>query len=686
MRIDRPATWRTPAEALDSQESDRRDAGLSKRQVDDLRRQFEELPPSLQPYAEQILEEYVATGFSPTLEYLSSIDYVETPVPIEQFIEDEFYFGRNCAELFPQWRHDLCEVFKKGSKVVEWILGGAIGTGKTTAAIVGYAYTLYCNLCLRNPHKFYSLMGGNKIVFGIYSVTKVQVKDVGYEKLRGMLERSPFWQKRAVINDRITTRTEFKGKDIRVVMGSKEFHALGQDMLSFLMDEANFMQQAQGRAVDLATEMDEAYKIYNAARTRMKSRFMQTGGAVPGMVFMISSKRQQSSFLEHHIANSKRGIEEGTVYHSEYSQWEVKPKKLFTMPTFKVEVGDRIYPSRVLDATDVARQGAQVIDVPGEYFDDFDRDVNQALRDIAGVATYGMSPLFRNKEPIIDCITEDWEHPFTRQELTISVTDDEHTLDSYFLREQVFAIRHSVWVPRRHPGAPRTCHIDIGLSEDAAGIAIGHVAGYRDVKRQRADRTAYTESVPIIEIDFMLRIVPPKNEEISLPQIYSFLVSLREMGLPIMKVTCDGYQSVMLLQLLKKIGFEDTMILSIDRTDEPYLQLRGAVNEGRVRYYAYKPFLLELSDLERDVDKRKVDHPKRNAEGGKGSKDVSDAVAGVVTACMTDPLVKYDPTVIGRIGPDDVVSKANVVTDVLGHEYSMEKAKERVRKPRRRKR
>ena len=33
---------------------------------------------------------------------------------------------------------------------------------------------------------------------------------------------------------------------------------------------------------------------------------------------------------------------------------------------------------------------------------------------------------------------------------------------------------------------------------------------------------------------------------------------------------------------------------------------------------------------------QKVEHPTRSTKGGKGSKDVSDSVAGVVFACVND--------------------------------------------------
>ena len=52
--------------------------------------------------------------------------------------------------------------------------------------------------------------------------------------------------------------------------------------------------------------------------------------------------------------------------------------------------------------------------------------------------------------------------------------------------------------------------------------------------------------------------------------------------------------------------------------------------------YRYEPLLAELFDLERDVDARKVNHPSIGSDGGPGSKDVADALAGAMFSCISD--------------------------------------------------
>jgi hypothetical protein len=91
----------------------------------------------------------------------------------------------------------------------------------------------------------------------------------------------------------------------------------------------------------------------------------------------------------------------------------------------------------------------------------------------------------------------------------------------------------------------------------------------------------------------------------------------------------DQYNSADTMQKFAVKGIEAER-LSLDRTMDPYDTLKAAIYESRVHMYQYKPARDELQALQRDNVKNKVDHPQ------KGSKDVSDAVAGVVFSLTTN--------------------------------------------------
>jgi hypothetical protein len=177
----------------------------------------------------------------------------------------------------------------------------------------------------------------------------------------------------------------------------------------------------------------------------------------------------------------------------------------------------------------------------------------------------------------------------------------------------------------------------------------------------KPDGTRSVSEYPFIIIDFMLRINPPPGSEIDLEKIRSFVYYIAKLY-PLTMITFDGFQSADCKQLLRKAGY-DAKLQSVDKSDEPYLSLRAAHFDRRIAMYSYEPYIRELLDLERNAKKQKVDHPTRATHGGKGTKDVSDAVAGVVYACMTDDRAIAGATLVDIEDIDDKIIRQIVDPD-----------------------
>jgi hypothetical protein len=584
----------------------------------------------------RMVTELVETGESKTAKAMVQADYKWEPCSMAQFLNDEYYLGSMTGDLFPKWHTALIDIFDGDTPPCEVLLGGALGTGKTTVAALGMLYDLYRVGCLKNPHEFFGLMRGANIAFALYSVSKEQAADSAFGKMMTWVDGSPYFKERMPKVGKHTTKAKFQDSPTMVIVGSKTIHAIGKDVFAFCLDEANFLASKSGQE-----DTGLAYDIYNNAKDRLKSRFLDNQGEVPGKVWLISSKRTHVSFLEAHIKTSKEDIDTGRTKLYQYSQWEVRDPAKYKKPKFQVELGDRIHPARILEKGEDPRQGAECITVPGEYLDNFEKDMDGALRNIAGVSTDSICPLLQDKSCLYSCIAKDIHgkprlfHPFSMTELNTS-TADEIQIADYFDPSVMFQVRMSSYVPRYCPDAPRYVHVDIAFTEDSMGIACVHQSGMRSVKRARADGTYYDERVPELTVDFMVRINPPKHGEIDLAKMRAFIISLRDLGLPIKQVSFDGYNSKDSAQLLRKLDF-DSVVFSIDRTDEAYLTLRQALMEGRITYYEYPAFIREMSELERNIEKAKVDHPKISpSTGGRGGKDVADAVCGASFACMND--------------------------------------------------
>ena len=86
---------------------------------------------------------------------------VRNIVPIESWLNEEFYSGPSSYQIYPYWKQAIIKVFNSPERINEVILGGSIGTGKTTIACYMIAYKLYELSCYYPPQALYNLM--NKV-------------------------------------------------------------------------------------------------------------------------------------------------------------------------------------------------------------------------------------------------------------------------------------------------------------------------------------------------------------------------------------------------------------------------------------------------------------------------------------------------------------------------------------------
>lgn len=589
-------------------------------------------------------------AFNSIHDVLWEVDYLRKPVAIDQFLNDEQYLGRTCAILHENWKRDLCTVFAPGSPISEWIMTGAIGIGKTSIAGVALAYKAYCMSCLKDPGGYYGLLPGDLIVFGIYSITKTQVADSAYFKMRQYLDSSPYFNQFFPRNRKLESRIEFTNHPLLVVAGSSEVDALGLNLFSFLMDEVNFMKAKTEK--DGVTQTGQAYDLYNSTTARLTSRFSRAGGSLPGIALLLSSRDAQTSFLEERIEKS-RGNK--AVFISDYKLWECKEKARFatiwgmkpapgTPPKFNVEIGDRVARSRILKPGETVRKGARTLEVPGELHTKFQEDIDQALRDLGGIATFNTSPLISDRQSLFDAVRTNLRHPFTRETITLD-TQDDVLLQDFFDRKAALVVRESKHVPILNNGCPRFLHGDMSVTGDCFGLAMCHMSGFKQVRKEYPDGTTGISENPFILVDFMLQITPPLGSRIDFSKVRSFILFLKNFY-NLEKVTFDQFQSEDMIQILEKQGLVAKK-LSVDAEDTQYVTLRNAFYERRIAVYDYDVFQTEMLDLQRFLKEHKVDHPLKNSKGQKGSKDVADAVCGAVWNCLQSKTALKAAPVLG---------------------------------------
>jgi phage FluMu protein Com len=628
--------------------------------------EFGDLTDDEQDYLVQCIEEMAETGTSPTAADLLLEDFKWQPVSMEQFLSDPYYMGELTGKMFPLVRAALIDIFDTGNVPMYTMLGGSIGWGKSMMSSCILIYLLYRLSCLRDPHAYYELVKGNKIYLAVYSVNLDQALDGIYGKVLNWVDQIPYFTHKCPRVKRVNSVIKFTDCPVEMIVASKPDHTIGKDVFACCLDEGSFFRSTGGMSGD-----EVADAIYTGTESRLSSRFMQAGGHIPGMIIVASSKTTKQSFYEKKVKDLKPQFVTGRARVFAYSQWEVKPASNYVLPRFQVEIGDRVFPSRLLGEGEAPRPGADTIWVPGEFLSPFKQDVDKALRDLAGIASEGMLPLFRDKRVITDCCDLGLQHPFTRQSVTLDVASDLN-LDAYFKPETLFRIVRSKYELRLNPNSPRFVGMDLALTGDSLGMAMCHISGFKKVQRVRADGTFYDDRAPVIVFDFVLEIKPPLASEIDLSKARAFVLSLRDYGIEIARISLDTSNSRDMVQTFRKLGF-DCNLQSVSRTDEQYLAFRQGIVEKRVRYYEYAPLISNLSRVERDMEKRKVIHPK-TSDDGFGHGDVSDAATQAYWAALTDkrtllPEVNYRD-MIALTSQDTTVTTpgGNVLWNVLDSE------------------
>jgi hypothetical protein len=594
---------------------------LNLRQVDDY---LKVLNPTEQEAARQILQEYRETGYSTTLDQLWEQDYCTRPPTIQEFLDEKYYLGYTKSNLYDVWREALLEVFAPDSGVSEVNLTGAIGTGKTTVALIGLSYQLCALMHMRSIHQLYNLIEGDPIVVALFNITKELAESVDYKKLKGVLDLSPYFRENCKRN-RVDTYLTFPN-NIGIALGAEAVNSLGASVFCGMMDETSF-----SRYGFFSEASKRTFNTYTSILRRNESRFPMLRGRFRGVFFLVSSKKDESDFTESHI-QSVQGLSHVRVY--DYALYDVKSRQThYSGKKFKVLVGNSNMAGKVLLDDERAPEGATVIEIPIEHRDAYVLDVDSALRDISGITGATLGKLIRNREKILACVDQSIVDPFVAPWIQMPIsTTPEDTIDKYLKPNTLLFQRRlidSVYVPRRAPEATRYAHVDLGLTGDSAGIAMVHQEGVKEVTRVSQENVIYKESVPLLIVDFVLEIKPTPGSQIDLAKIGAFFLYLRAAGFRFGAITYDGYQSAESVQRLLKSRFKSG-VLSLDKNDIPYLTLRAAVVEERVHYYQHPRLISELTQLRHDERRKKVNHPIRMPGGEVGSKDVSDALCGAV--------------------------------------------------------
>ncbi len=560
--------------------------------------------------------------------------YHTRPVSMRQFIEDPYYLGESCSTIYPQIKQDLIDLFDRPYR--ECVITGSIGIGKTYGASIAICRILYVLSCMINPQKTFGMSSGSELVIPLISKNLTLAREVMKTAVDDKIKESPYFMTHFA--PRMSKEYSLFPSNIRVTVGSYvSERILGTNVFSAFLDETNFPPKRSGQQISSGfgvkkdvSNFDIVEKMYRTMLRRIKSRFQKSGGRFPGMVILCSSAATVESFIERKLKSARDNPD---VFVRDHTQWTAKPKDNFCGDVFYVLCSHSSAMARILKDEEyhmmtqeyLDENDSWIMDVPVEFKEDFESDLEEALRDIGGVSTQAMSLYIQRPHKITEAIDKEVEHPFSSYSW-VSGSPSGFLWDQMvreFDRRLPGGYTEKAYKPIRNPEALRWCHIDVSISGDCTGFCVGHIERWVEVVRRGDGGAKYVDVAPYYVVDVMMQIIPPPGEQIYMPDLRQLIYQMMDKGYKFLGYSSDTFMYVEMHQQLRRKGIKP-QIISMDRTTEPYDELKSAFYENRIEIYDYKPFIDEFKKLEYDRVVGKIDH----ATGE--SKDVSDSVAGMV--------------------------------------------------------
>ena len=304
-------------------------------------------------------------------------DLTTTPVDIETFIMDPEYLGAYFKGVYPYWVDKLKSIYADPlhPNCVEVLLAGSYGTGRTTAAVIGFLYDLYILTLVKNPHEIWSLMPSTSINLAIVGHNIDSCYSI---MLLDALSISPYFRSKILPGKGAVLQDNMFANGIGIMcIHPSDFSVsriLGKAIVGAIL-ETEAGDCSEGSAFE---------GTYDILRRRFYSRFVNSSNISQGRLWIVSSASDLlTSFLKPHVETITR------LAMCEYiapSIWEVQAHKgIYCGKTFSVYVGDADTESYIVPDDERFADAVHIIHVPIEYRQDFENDIYASLRDLAGI-------------------------------------------------------------------------------------------------------------------------------------------------------------------------------------------------------------------------------------------------------------------------------------------------------------
>lgn len=565
------------------------------------------------------------------------LEFKYTPVDIETFLTDKYFLGKETKDSWPIAIESVIEIMS--GDFSEVILTGATGVSKNTRANWMQAYNLYYLSCLNNPARYCNLLESSIIYIWMINRTHQSAKDITFGKFKSLIDTIPYFEEEYKASKDFTSKLVYpNGVTVAYTTAAPDSDLLGSDSLGGTLDEVSFMEVTEKSKKSATGEgYDQAKATYNSIKARIEGRFLTTK-KIPSQLHVISSRSSDTDFTAWRLGlldaengeyvKHTHGYSKGRTFVSNFSQWDMKPKTnedgsvRYSGKTFFFAVGNGKYPSEVvIDKNNESEvKGRDILEIPVEHKSSFETDPERSLLDIAGVASSNSGRYFGSYMKYVYAATED----YTNNKYQPVFAEYDSIIETWDLDLGFPPINPKYMVLNQY--IPRFAHLDLSVSGDTCGFAIGYSP--HDIPLKMEQHSYQMELKPKVIIESVIGITPPNRDggQIDFDKLRMLIYYLKEkIGIPIQTITFDGFQSTYIMQVLEQNLFK-TDLVSVHGINSvaAYEALRTAFAEKTIIIPNNSLLLKEIRELVYiPTGRGRVDHT------AIGSNDLSDSVASI---------------------------------------------------------
>ena len=575
------------------------------------------------------------------------INYHHKPPTVEEYLTPA-WLGEVGDTIYDHVKDDICTFLNPISNKRVLALSCAIGYGKSFLSALIAIYIVIHLSYMRDPKKFFGLNKAGSFAVVLMSFTKEKVGQILLQPFANILHSSPIFD-RTLREDKLEYKQEHIDpwhiayttagrmgafqftQDIHITTISNRAQLLGLNIIFGIASEISFW-------IKKGISVEEIWGSFTDLRERVNSRFHSR--YLTGVVLDSSPLDLSLSPIDRwlYTGEAKKDPEvmivnkkHWEVFPERYPQWRKTGK---TFPVFRGTSAKA--PKIIKDDVELSNYDKQdIIDVPIDKLNSFKSNLKKQIADYAAWPAGGLSKVIEEKSILENCFTSQLSNIYDYV-YAPSSSPPEHLIWNQ-IRDQFFIeVKKDYYQFYRAPMALRTIHVDLSEKNDVSGIAMTHFEN-----NEKGDS--------LIIVDFAFGI-SPQEHTINLDAVAEFIIDLKKIGnIRIFKATADQWQSVSLIQRLKREGIKSEK-LSVDKDMSPYRLIVSWMQNERLKLgysILVKNNFLSLIEITSDKGHTKIDHTKGDIvynDGGDwdvsfmgtNAKDVSDALTGAGFTLVTE--------------------------------------------------